>query len=244
MYIIGDIGNTEVKIFLINEKLKKIKKIVLKTNMINNKYLNKKFRHIIKIKQKIDKIIICSVVPKKYKLIDIFFKQKFKKKSKELKKINLEKSIKILANKKQIGSDRIANALSVMDKKNNYIIIDFGTATTFDVVKKNYYLGGIIAPGIELSLKNLIKKASLIPKLKFNKLKKVLGKNTKDAVKSGFYWGYIGLINNIIKLIIKDTKSKYRIILTGGLAHLFMNTIDYKCKIDKDVTLKGLIKLI
>ena len=55
---------------------------------------------------------------------------------------------------------------------------------------------------------------------------------------------YIGLINNIIKLIIKDTKSKYRIILTGGLAHLFMNTIDYKCKIDKDVTLKGLIKLI
>ena len=244
MYIIGDIGNTEVKIFLINEKLKKIKKIVLKTNMINNKYLNKKFRHIIKIKQKIDKIIICSVVPKKYKVIDIFFKQKFKKKSKELKKINLEKSIKILANKKQIGSDRIANALSVMDKKNNYIIIDFGTATTFDVVKKNYYLGGIIAPGIELSLKNLIKKASLIPKLKFNKLKKVLGKNTKDAVKSGFYWGYIGLINNIIKLIIKDTKSKYRIILTGGLAHLFMNTIDYKCKIDKDVTLKGLIKLI
>tara|TARA_A100001015_G_scaffold313259_1_gene420099 strand:+ start:5159 stop:5893 length:735 start_codon:yes stop_codon:yes gene_type:complete len=244
MYIIGDIGNTEVKIFLINEKLKKIKKIVLKTNMINNKYLNKKFRHIIKIKQKIDKIIICSVVPKKYKVIDIFFKQKFKRKSKELKKINLEKSIKILANKKQIGSDRIANALSVMDKKNNYIIIDFGTATTFDVVKKNYYLGGIIAPGIELSLKNLIKKASLIPKLKFNKLKKVLGKNTKDAVKSGFYWGYIGLINNIIKLIIKDTKSKYRIILTGGLAHLFMNTIDYKCKIDKDVTLKGLIKLI
>ena len=123
MYIIGDIGNTEVKIFLINEKLKKIKKIVLKTNMINNKYLNKKFRHIIKIEQKIDKIIICSVVPKKYKVIDIFFKQKFKKKSKELKKINLAKSIKILANKKQIGSDRIANALSVMDKKNNYIYI-------------------------------------------------------------------------------------------------------------------------
>ena len=87
-----------------------------------------------------------------YKVIDIFFKQKFKKKSKELKKINLEKSIKILANKKQIGSDRIANALSVMDKKNNYIIIDFGTATTFDVVKKNYYLGGIIARGFELSL--------------------------------------------------------------------------------------------
>ena len=244
MHIIGDIGNTEVKIFLINKELKKIKKIILKTNMINNKYLYKKFSPIIKMKRKIDKIIICSVVPAKYKVIDIFLKKKFKKKSKELKKINLEKSVKILANKKQIGSDRIANALSVMDKKNNYIIIDFGTATTFDVVKKNYYLGGIIAPGIELSLKNLIKKASLIPKLKFNKLKKVLGKNTKDAVKSGFYWGYIGLINNIIKLIIKDTESKYRIILTGGLAHLFKDTIDYKCKIDKDVTLKGLIKLI
>ena len=74
-------------------------------------------------------------------------------------------------NKKQVGSDRIANAISVIDKKKNYIIVDFGTATTFDVIIKKDYLGGVIAPGVDLSLKTLISKASLIPKVKLKKLK-------------------------------------------------------------------------
>ena len=79
---------------------------------------------------------------------------------------------------------------------------------------------------------------------KFIKSKKVLGKNTKDSVNSGFFWGYTGLINNIIKLIMKETKNKYKIILTGGLAHLLKDAINYKCNVDKDITLKGLIRLI
>ena len=118
----------------------------------------------------------------------------------------MNKLIKIKINKYQVGSDRLANALSVADLKKNFIIIDFGTATTFDVIIKNQYMGGVIAPGVRLSLDTLITKASLIKPLSLKKIKSIVGKNTKEAVRSGFYWGYIGLINNIIRLIIEKYK--------------------------------------
>ena len=95
--------------------------------------------------------------------------------------------IKLKVDKNQVGSDRVANAISAIDNKNNFIIIDFGTATTFDVITKNIYHGGIIAPGVNLSLNTLISKASLIPKINLKKVKKVIGKNTKSAVRSGFF---------------------------------------------------------
>jgi len=194
---------------------------------------------------KIKKIIFSSVVPNKFLIISKFFKINLNIKCVDIKNLNLKNYINILVNRRQVGSDRLANAISVIDNKNNYIVIDFGTATTFDVIKKNNYYGGIIAPGVELSLINLTNKASLIPNIKkISKSKKIVGKNTLDAVKSGFYWGYTGLINKIIKSIIKETRSNYKIIMTGGLAHLFKNSIDYNSKVDKEITLKGLIKLI
>ena len=161
----------------------------------------------------------------------------------ELKNCNLSSLVKIKVNKKQIGSDRLANAISVIDNKNNFIIVDFGTATNFDVVIKNQYIGGILAPGLELSLKNLIEKASLIPKIDIAKTKNVIGKNTKAAIRSGFYHGYIGLIDNIIKLIIKQSGKSYKIILTGGLAHLFKNSIKRKKIINKNLTTNGILKV-
>ena len=82
--------------------------------------------------------------------------------------------LKIKVNKKQIGSDRLANAISVINNKKNYIIVDFGTATNFDVVIKNNYIGGILAPGVNLSLNTLSDKASLIPKIKLEKIKSIL----------------------------------------------------------------------
>ena len=130
-----------------------------------------------------------------------------------------------------------------MSKKKNFIVVDFGTATTFDVIKKNNYLGGVIAPGVNLSLDNLIKKASLIPNIKLNKSKSIIGKNTKQAVLSGFFWGYNGLINGIISKIKKKTNQKYKIIFTGGLAHLFNKDIKDKVTIDKNLTINGLIKV-
>ena len=151
--------------------------------------------------------------------------------------------VKIKVNKKQIGSDRLANAISLIDNKNNFIIVDVGTATNFDVVIKDQYIGGILAPGVQLSLNNLIDRASLIPKIKLEKIKNVIGKNTNSAIRSGFYHGYSGLIDNIVKLIIKQTGKSFRIILTGGLAHLFKKTIKGKKIIKKDLTINGILKV-
>ena len=129
-------------------------------------------------------------------------------------------------------------------QKSNFIIIDFGTATTFDVVIKNHYLGGIIAPGVSLSLNTLIANASLIPNLKLKEIRHVLGKNTVSAVRSGFYWGYIGLIENIINKIHKQTQKKYKIVLTGGFSNLFSKSLKINPIIDKDITMKGLQRII
>ncbi len=178
------------------------------------------------------------------KYLTHLLKKKFKIKPIELKELDLSQIIKIKVNKKQVGSDRISNAISVIDNKSNFIVVDFGTATTFDVIIKNMYLGGVIAPGVNLSLNTLIGKASLIPPIKLTSINKVLGKNTIEAVRSGFYWGYVGLIENIIKKIFKQTKKKYKIVFTGGLSILFKRSIGRKIYFNSDLTINGLLKII
>ncbi len=150
--------------------------------------------------------------------------------------------IKIKVNYKQIGSDRLANAIGMINHKNNFIILDFGTATTFDVLIKSTYHGGIIAPGVKLSLNTLIDKATMIPNINLKKTKKVIGLNTINAVRSGFFWGYSGLIDNIINLIKKETNKSFKIIITGGFSNLFKNSINKKVILNKDITIIGLIK--
>ena len=244
MYLLGDIGNTEVKLYLFSKNKKVLKKITFQTNMITKISLNKMISiHNLK-KYNIKKAIFCSVVPNIYKKIKYTLKYKLKINCIELKQINLSKIIKIQVNKKQIGSDRLSNAISVIDNKNNYIIVDFGTATTFDVVIKNQYLGGIISPGVNLSLRTLISNASMIPNMKLKTVKKILGKNTLYAVRSGFYWGYSGLITNVINKIFKQTKKKYKIILTGGFAHFFKNAMPFTVSIDRNLTINGLLKIV
>ena len=245
MYLIGDIGNTETKIFLFNEKLKLKKKWTISTISLTNTYLDSKIKLTLIEILKIKKILFSSVVPNAFQLIKKFLIKKNKKlKIYELKQIDLKKLIKLKVNRKQVGSDRIANAIGVTNNNKNYIVIDFGTATTFDVIIDKTYLGGVIAPGVKLSLENLSNKASLIPKIKLSKISNVIGTNTSEAVKSGFFWGYLGLIDNIIKLIKKQSRKQFKIVLTGGLSHLFKNTIKGKSVIEKDLTITGLKKVI
>ena len=240
MIIVGDIGNTEVKICFFYNGLKK--KYLFKTDSLNKKIIRNKFNFLRK-KIYLKNAIISSVVPKTFNQMKKIFFNLYKVNCIELKKLNLSKLISIKVNKKEIGSDRLANAISVMSKNKNFIVVDFGTATTFDVIKKNNYLGGVIAPGVTLSLDNLIKKASLIPKIELHKSKSIIGKNTEQAVLSGFFWGYNGLINGIISKIKKKTNQKYKIVFTGGLAHLFNKDIKDKVTIDKNLTINGLIKV-
>jgi type III pantothenate kinase len=105
-------------------------------------------------------------------------------------------------------------------------------------------MGGIIAPGIEVSLNTLSDKATLIPKINLKRIKKVIGVDTTSAVRSGFFWGYVGLIDNIVKLIKKETKKSFKVVLTGGFSQLLKDPIETNAIIDKDITLKGLIKIL
>ena len=239
MIILGDIGNTETKICLVNNN-RIIKRILVpslgKKIHILNRYF-KKFDF-----SKIEKILFCSVVPSTFKELKSYFKKKTLIKCHELKELNLKSILKIDVNYKQVGSDRLANSISVYEKNKNFIILDFGTATTFDVLIGKNYKGGIISPGINLSLTTLSDKASLIPKINLKKMSKVIGKDTKSAVRSGFFWGYAGLIDNIINLIKKETKKTFKIVITGGFSKLFKDSIKTKAKQDFDITINGLIK--
>ena len=242
MYLIGDIGNTETKICLFSDKLILLKKIRILTPSLNNKNLNKQLNFLKNKKKSLKNVVFCSVVPKSFLIIKRFIKINFNIKCKELKNLSLNSLVNLKVNKKQIGSDRVANAISVIEPKKNFIVVDFGTATNFDVIIGKNYIGGILAPGVKLSLETLSEKASLIPNITLKKTKNIIGKNTTIAIRSGFYHGYSGLIDNILKLIIKQTGKRFDIILTGGLAHLFKNTIKGKVLIKKDLTVYGVLK--
>ena len=243
MYILGDIGNTETKIFLVSTNNKIIKKLSLSTTDINYTRLNKLFINFITDYKKVKKILFCSVVPKSLNIIKKFLSKKTKLKCYEVKELNLKSLIQIKANYKQVGSDRLTNAISLVNNNNNFIILDFGTATTFDVLIKNVYSGGIIAPGVRLSLNTLSDKATLIPKIDLKQIKNVIGNNTISAVRSGFFWGYAGLIDNIINLIKKETRKSFKVIITGGFSDLFKKSIKTKVNHNKNITVDGLIKI-
>ena len=246
--LIGDIGNTTTKICLIEINTFKVKKIIyFKSNNISSKnFLKKNLKKILK-KKFINKVaLFSSVVPRYQSILKKFLKRVYKIKLREIKEKSIKKIVKInIKNKNQVGSDRIANAVGAYKRyKSNCIVLDFGTATTFDVVTKNgIYNGGIIAPGVNLSIKSLISSADQIPIFSIKKQKKIIGTNTIEALRSGFYWGYTGLINNIILKIEKETKKKYKIIFTGGYANLFKTSIIRPFTIDKNITIKGIIEI-
>ena len=242
--ILIDIGNTNI-VFAVssNKVLKKI--IRIESNQNINK-LSIKIKKIIKNLKKIKSLdssnvaIISSVVPHLNKPIIKILKinkiSEFLLKPKDIMPF-----LKIDYNLSEIGADRIANSIAINNKKiKNSIVIDFGTATTFEVIKKNIFSGGLIFPGINLSKSSLINNTSLLKNTDIIKTKKVVAKNTKDSIRSGFYWGYVFAINGIIKKITNEEKFKPKIILTGGLANIFKNDIRPKPIIKPNLTLEGL----
>jgi len=246
--LIGDIGNTITKICLIEFKNLKIRKIIYlnSKNILSKNLLKKNLKEIFKNKSISKVALFSSVVPKYQLILKKYLRKVYKIKLREIKEKDINKIVKInIKNKDQVGSDRIANSVGVYKKyKTNCIVLDFGTATTFDVVtKKGIYNGGIIAPGINLSIKNLASSADQIPNFQIKKQKKIIGKNTLEALRSGFYWGYSGLINNIILKIEKETKKKFKIIFTGGYANFFKTSIIRPFEIDKNITIYGIIEI-
>src|SRR6056300_1193062 len=242
IYLIKKIKNSEIKICLINNQKKIIKKINFSNNKISSSKISKSLKIFNRYLTKIEKILFCSVVPTTFKLIKRYLNNKTKIKCNEIKELKLSSLIDIKVNYKQVGSDRLTNAISLINKKKNFIIIDLGTATTFDVLINKSYKGGIIAPGIKLSLNNLSDRASLIPKINLKNIKKVIGVDTVSAVRSCFFWGYAGLIDNIINLIIKETRKSFKVFITEGFSELFKSSIKTKVIHNKDITINGLFK--
>ena len=240
-YIVGDIGNSSTRICLFN-KSKIIKSVIFETkDIFINGNVKKTFNKLIKKNLK-KNILFSSVVPLAFKQLKKILK-KTNYKLLEIKSLKLNKLIKLnIKNINQLGSDRIVNSIEGKKFK-NCLIIDFGTATTFDIVKKGVYEGGVIAPGVKLSIKNLSQSTALLPMFDLKNTKKNYGKNTKDALNAGFIWGYEGLINNIVNKITRNWKMNYKIILTGGYANLFKKIIKRKTIVDQNITIKGVSKV-
>ena len=192
--------------------------------------------------------IIASVVPDALFSLLSFNKEYLKIEPFIVGENNLKIGIDInIDNPSEAGADRIVNAVAVKKFYNKpSIVIDFGTATTFDIVSKSgSYEGGIIAPGVNLSLEALYMAASRLPRIKVDNTKNIniVGKNTKDSMYSGIYWGYISLIEGLVKRIKEEKNFNYYVIATGGLSNLFSKNCSIIEKVDNELTLNGLIHI-
>lgn len=146
----------------------------------------------------------------------------------------------------ELGADRLVNTFAVhKEYKCAAIVLDFGTATTFDVVDKDgNFCGGVIAPGPNLSIEALHLAAAKLPSVAIKKPKSALAKNTVDAMQSGIFWGYVGLVEKILEQLIAELGGERpKIIATGGLSTLFKDDIPLIDVIDEELTLKGLLSI-
>lgn len=143
----------------------------------------------------------------------------------------------------EVGADRLVNAVAAHGRyPGPLILIDFGTATTFDIIDgEGSYMGGVIAPGINLSVEALYRAAAQLPPIAVKRPSRVIGKNTVEAMESGVFWGYVGLIEGLVARIEGEIDAKPLIVATGGLAPLFTDATDVITHADPDLTMRGLL---
>jgi type III pantothenate kinase len=148
-------------------------------------------------------------------------------------------------NPREVGADRLVNAFAAWQKyKQALIVVDFGTATTFDVVSsEGDYIGGVIAPGVNLSLDALQRAAAKLPNIGIQRPLKVIGTNTIGAMQSGIYYGYVGLIEGIVSRIKEEQGANMIVIATGGLASLYAKACPVIARLEPDLTIFGLKQL-
>ena len=241
MVLLIDIGNSFISTCCINKKRFIRYSFKNKKSLSISEELKMLIRYYEKNNIKTNSAVICSVVP----LLDKVFLEFFKKLKYDIlfvnnitNKINLKTSIK---EKKKIGSDRLVNAYYTIKKfAPPALIIDLGTATTLDYInEKNTYEGGIILPGIDISLNALNIYTAKLPKVSFKRTDKLISNTTNGAISSGFYWGYHCMIEGLIKKIKKVKNKNIKVILTGGYAKYFKKN-NFINLIDRDLTMKGL----
>jgi type III pantothenate kinase len=142
----------------------------------------------------------------------------------------------------EVGADRIVNAVAAYTKyERSLIVVDFGTATTFDYISpKGEYMGGVISPGILISIEALFQKASKLPRVELTKPKGIIGKNTVNSIQAGIIHGYVGLVDGIVSRMKRETRTNPMVIATGGLADLIAPESKLIEEVDEFLTLEGL----
>ncbi|PCI39388.1 MAG: pantothenate kinase [Elusimicrobia bacterium] len=190
-----------------------------------------------------DRIIFASVVPK----LDARFRRAAKSFAARPLQLTPRSKLGIrlrVETPHSVGADRIANALAAHRKsKGAAIVIDFGTATTFDCVARNGdYLGGAILPGPQVASQALALKAAKLPEVPIRPTRRVIGKNTVECLQSGIYYGYLGMIDRVLDETVSELgkKNKPKIIVTGGLGRLFLKAMKRRALYLPDLTLAGI----
>lgn len=145
-------------------------------------------------------------------------------------------------NPRDVGADRIVNGVAAYDKyRDTCIIVDFGTATTIDLIsKKGEYVGGAIAPGLSIALEALVQRASKLPRIEVVRPREVVGKNTVSSIQAGIYFGYVGLVDGLVRRIQKEYGMAGKVVATGGLASLVASECSSIDEVDEFLTLDGL----
>lgn len=236
MLLTIDIGNTNVNFGIFQGKRLK-KKFFMPTKGLS----------VQKIKRKLNKgflnggVIMCSVVPSSTMTFKRFFKAQGKKAL--ILGENCQVPIKNLyRNPQQVGQDRLVAAFAASEIYHSpIIVVDFGTATTFDLVsKKREYLGGIIVPGIAISLSALHENTALLPKVHLKRPKGIIGKDTEASILSGVYYGFGSLVDGLVDKIVRHLKSRSCVVFTGGFSKIITQYCHSKHVVNTDLILKGL----
>jgi type III pantothenate kinase len=243
-----DMGNTSINLAVIRGK------VVVREYQLLQKELKKSDAALAQLLKKIKKasnieeVILCSVVPEKNRLLE---KQIKKVLGKKLKVVGRDVKVPIknkYAKPGQVGQDRLVVAYAARELYGTpAVVIDFGTAITFDLVNKlGHYEGGIIVPGMSLSAETLSRKTALLPRIdRILPPTRLVGKNTKESILSGLFFGYGALSAGLIDMMARSIKGRPKVIVTKGLSHLMKRFISKKVsKIDPHLVFKGLALLL
>ena len=243
-----DIGNTTIALGILkNDKV--IESLRMDTTdrprrlkPLFNKYLN----HFLNKGYDCKKVVICSVVPGATRIIERCIKKKL-----GLASLVVGRDIKVPMKNRykkpsQVGQDRLVGAYAALKLYGKpLIVVDLGTAITFDVVSsKGEYLGGAIVPGIRLSAESLFLKTALLPEIDIRAPKNPIGKTTQESILSGLFYGYGALCQGFVDLLAKQIQSRPKVVMTGGHTQVMKKFVSPKIRIiDEDLVFKGLYLL-
>ncbi len=242
MLLAIDVGNTNVTFGIFSAELRTFR---IETGAVKDKNFSSRIlKEIGKDFTELEGVAIASVVPKadpilkNFSLFQLGLKPFFIDQHSRLPIRNLYK------NPKEVGADRIVNASAAWQKfKTSAVVVDFGTATTFDcVTAKGEYSGGLIVPGPDMASESLHVKTAKLPKVRIARPAHLIGKNTRESIESGLFYGYVSLVDGILDRLIESLGPKTQTIATGGLASLIAGPSRHldKSSVCPDLTLEGI----